>query len=465
MKDTGHPWLPKIPEEWELRRNGRLFRVRRETDFPDLPILEVSIRSGVQVRDMEGGKRKQVIEDRSKYQRAVQGDLAYNMMRMWQGAVGMVPEDGLVSPAYVVVSPHSDVSGAYYAYLFRTAAYKAEIDSFSRGIVPDRNRLYPDAFKQMPSAFPPFAEQQSIVRFLDWHGAMTFRLIRAKKRLIAVLTEQKQSIIHHAVTRGVDTTAKLKPSGIDCLGDVPEKWEVKRLRNVVEMRVSNVDKKEHEGEEPVRLCNYVDVYKNETIHPAIPFMVATASRAEIERFKLKLGDVIITKDSEDWQDIGVPALVVTAGEDLVCAYHLALLRPKPSAIEGSFLYWQLLGSAARLHFARHANGVTRYGLSQGAIKALPIILPPIKEQQKIVAALDLATADIRLAVADAEREVGFLQEFRTRLIADVVTGQLDIREFAATLPDTSIDQIEDETGETDLTETEGDLVDQEVAAT
>jgi type I restriction enzyme, S subunit len=202
MQSTVHPWLPSIPAHWEVRRNGRLFIERRETGYPDLPILEVSLRSGVRIRDMEGGKRKQQIADRSVYQRAVKGDIAYNMMRMWQGAVGIAPADGLVSPAYVVATALDGVDPAYYAYHFRTDDYMKEIDSFSRGIVPDRNRLYWQAFKQMPSAYPPFNEQRMIVRFLDWHGAMTGKLVRAKRRLIAALNEQKQSIIHRAITRG-----------------------------------------------------------------------------------------------------------------------------------------------------------------------------------------------------------------------------------------------------------------------
>jgi type I restriction enzyme, S subunit len=237
MKPTGLPWLGDVPAHWEVRRNGRLFGARRETGFPDLPILEVSIRSGVRVRDFDNGARKQEMADRSKYQRAVRGDIAYNMMRMWQGAVGIAPTDGLVSPAYVVARPYPETDAAYYAYLFRTAAYMRETDTFSRGIVPDRNRLYWESFKQMPSAYPPFAEQRLIVRFLDWHGAQTAKLIRAKKKLIALLNEQKQAIIHRAVTRGLGPNVKLKPSGIPWLGDVPEGWEVKRLKTIAQNKI------------------------------------------------------------------------------------------------------------------------------------------------------------------------------------------------------------------------------------
>jgi type I restriction enzyme, S subunit len=465
MKPSDLPWLGAMPAHWDVRRNGRLFGARRETGFPDLPVLEVSIRSGVRIRDFDNGGRKQEMADRSKYQRAVRGDIAYNMMRMWQGAVGIAPADGLISPAYVVARPFPESDAAYYAYLFRTAAYMREIDVFSRGIVPDRNRLYWESFKQMPSVYPPLDEQRLIVRFLDWHGAQTAKLVHAKKEVIALLNEQKQAIIHCAVTRGLDPNVKLKPSGIPWLGDVPEGWGVKRLRNVAELRVSNIDKKSFDDERSVRLCNYVDVYKNDVIHAGIPFMKATASETEIERFRLRIDDVIITKDSEDWKDIGVPALVATEADDLVCAYHLALLRPIASEANGAFVFWQLLSPDVRWQFAIAANGVTRYGLSHGSVKELVLAIPDLEEQRAIAAHLDTATANIRSSEQGIQREIALIQEFRTRLIADVVTGRLDVRALAPRLPDIIEPGAADETSDDeDLDEAIDAPEDEEVAA-
>jgi type I restriction enzyme S subunit len=462
-RESGLPWLGDMPAHWQVRRNGRLFGPRRETGFPDLPILEVSIRTGVRIRNMENGARKQEMADRSKYQRAIRGDIAYNMMRMWQGAVGIAPADGLVSPAYVVARPFPEADAAYYAYLFRTAAYMREIDTFSRGIVPDRNRLYWESFKQMPSAYPPLDEQQLIVRFLDWHGVQTAKLIRAKKNTIALLNEQKQAIVHGAVTRGLDPTTKLMPSGTARIDVVPEGWQVTRLRNIAELRVSNVDKKSFEGEQPVRLCNYVDVYKNDVIHADISFMQATASEAEVHRFRLRIGDVIITKDSEDWKDIGVPALVVTEADDLVCGYHLALLRPS-GATDGAFLFWRLLSPDVRWQFAVASNGVTRYGLSHGAIKELILSIPGLCEQRAIAAHLDEATANIRRMERDIYREIALIQELRTRLIADVVTGKLDVRAVAATLPEAIHPQPAEEPVDIEEVDETDDSEDEEVAA-
>ena len=141
-KPSGVEWLEEVPKHWEMVRNGRLFVQRNETGFPELPILEVSLKTGVRIRDFENSDRKQAMSDRSMYKRAAKGDIAYNMMRMWQGAVGFAPVDGLVSPAYVVAKPLSGTEPLYYGALFRTRRYMGEVDKFSRGIVKDRNRLY-----------------------------------------------------------------------------------------------------------------------------------------------------------------------------------------------------------------------------------------------------------------------------------------------------------------------------------
>lgn len=437
---TGIDWMPEVPGHWDIRRIKTVLReVDRRTPTGDERLLSLRMIAGLIDHHDAGGK---LIPATALvgYKMIEPGQIVMNRMRAASGLFGLAHVAGLVSPDYAVFEESNPVDCQYLLRLFKLPQMSAIFRAESKGLGTGESgflRLYTDRFGPIPIPLPPLEEQRLIVRFLDWHGGMTARLIRAKKRLIALLNEQKQSIIHHAVTRGLDPAAPLKPSGVDWLGDVPEGWEILRIRNVADMRVSGVDKKTAENELPVRLCNYVDVYKNDSIHGDIPFMIATASQAEISRFRIRVGDVIITKDSEDWQDIGVPALVETEADDLVCAYHLALLRPKPDVMSGAFLFWQLLGPAARLQFSFSAAGVTRYGLGHGAIKAIPMIVPPLDVQDAIVAHLAKATAKIRAAIADAQSEIALIQQFRTRLIADVVTGQLDVRALAATLPEAS----------------------------
>ncbi len=216
-----------------------------------------------------------------------------------------------------------------------------------------------------------------------------------------------------------------KPSGVDWLGDVPAHWEVRRLRTVAEMRVSNVDKHVKDDELPVRLCNYVDVYKNDRITEDITFMRATATASEIERFRLEICDVLITKDSETWNDIGVPALVEHTADDLVCGYHLALLRPSKRSLDGAFLLRALQNPTIGYQFHVSANGVTRYGLTHEAIKSVLVPLPPLPEQRAIARYLDHVDRRIQRYIEAKEKSIALLQEARQATIQRAVTRGLD----------------------------------------
>lgn len=216
-----------------------------------------------------------------------------------------------------------------------------------------------------------------------------------------------------------------KSSGVDWLGDVPAHWEVRRLRTVAAMRVSNVDKHVKDGELPVRLCNYVDVYKNDRITEDIAFMRATATASETERFRLEVGDVLITKDSETWNDIGVPALVEHTADDLVCGYHLALLRPSKRSLDGAFLLRALQNPTIGYQFHISAKGVTRYGLTHEAIKSILVPLPPLHEQRAIVRYLDRVDRRIQRYIEAKEKLVTLLQEARQATIQRAVTRGLD----------------------------------------
>jgi len=202
----------------------------------------------------------------------------------------------------------------------------------------------------------------------------------------------------------------MKDVGVSWLGAIPEHWEVRRLRTVARLVVSSVDKHTEDHEIPVRLCNYVDVYKNDRITSRIDFMRATASPDEVDRFRLEVGDVVITKDSEAWDDIGVPALVEYAAPDLVCGYHLAMLRPRPRVVIGGFLLRALQCKAVAAQLYVSANGVTRYGLSHDAIKRIALPLPPVPEQVAIARFLQHADRRITRYIAAKRRLIGLLRE-------------------------------------------------------
>ena len=206
---------------------------------------------------------------------------------------------------------------------------------------------------------------------------------------------------------------------------MPAHWEVWRIRNSVDMRVSNVDKHINDNELAIRLCNYVDVYKNDRITESMAFMRATATGDEIERFRLEQGDVLITKDSEVWNDIGVPALVEYTAMDLVCGYHLALLRPLQTLLNGAYLCRALQTPAVAYQFHTAANGVTRYGLSHEAIKSVLLPIPPLPEQATIVRYLDHFDERIRRYVSGKQKLIWLLEEEKQAVIHRAVTRGLD----------------------------------------
>jgi len=224
--------------------------------------------------------------------------------------------------------------------------------------------------------------------------------------------------------------ADLKPypeyreSGLPWLGKIPSHWETRRLRHACDMRVSNVDKHKKLGETLVRLCNYVDVYKNDRITESVQFMLASASEDERIRFRLHKGDVLITKDSEEWNDIGVPSLVEYEAPDLVCGYHLAICRSRPG-LSGQFLYRSLESHYIAAQFHIEANGVTRYGLSHGAIRGVCIPLPPPSEQAAIVRFLDWSNGRLEKAIKAKRKIIALLSEQKQAIIHRAVTRGLD----------------------------------------
>ena len=204
LRPSGIEWLRNVPGHWRIVRNGELFSQRNEKGFPELPVLEVSLKTGVRIRDLENPDRKQMMAVRGDYKRAVKGDIAYNMMRMWQGAVGVAPVDGLVSPAYVVANPRRGIEPRYFSALFRTSAYMIEVNKYSRGIVKDRNRLYWEDFKQMPIPCPPPDEQVLIADAIDHIVTNIGDGMQGIRREIELLREYRTRLTADVVTGKLD---------------------------------------------------------------------------------------------------------------------------------------------------------------------------------------------------------------------------------------------------------------------
>ncbi len=213
-------------------------------------------------------------------------------------------------------------------------------------------------------------------------------------------------------------------SEMESIGAIPSHWETRRLRTLAAYRTSSVDKKSAPDEAAVRLCNYTDVYYRERILAGDDnFMHATASAQEIDQFGLEIGDVLITKDSEDWSDIAVPAVVEETANDFVCGYHLGIIRPG-SHLEPAFLFRALQSQSVNVQLQTAATGVTRFGVTRGGVGRTVVPLPPMDEQRSISAFLDSETARIDKLITKQELLIERLDEYRTALVTKVVTKGL-----------------------------------------
>ncbi|MEW9702297.1 restriction endonuclease subunit S [Paenibacillus sp. SI8] len=345
---------------------------------------------------------------------------------MWQGAVGVAPVDGLVSPAYVVASPLSEVDSRYYSYLFRTHAYMNEVNKYSHGIVADRNRLYWDEFKQIPSLFPPSNEQKKIADFLDNHGRMVTRLARIKRRQIKLLRELKQAIINNAVTRGVNSEVKLKSSSIDWLGDIPEHWECKKLKRCANINPSKRDLfREFSPDDKVVFLPMEKISANVDVDDS--------EKRPIKEIKdvftyFERNDVVVAKITPCFEN-GKGACLNNLESKLgFGTTEFIVLRAQKNIMLPQYLYLITRTSYFRLFGAEVMTGAA--GQKRVLIDFIAnfiIGIPNTTEQQAIIDHITQKTAIIDKNIAGMEKEIDLISEYRIRLISDVATGKIDVR--------------------------------------
>ena len=430
MKDSGLPWLGKVPDHWDLERGKSLFRkvarpVREEdevvTCFRD---GTVTLRRHRRVRGFTESLKE------IGYQGIRRGDLVIHAMDAFAGAVGVADSDGKGTPVYAVCTPTERANAHFYAYVVREMARSQWIHALAKGIRERSTDFRFESFAAQPLPLPPLPEQTAIVRFLDYADRRIRRYIRAKQKLIKLLEEQKQAIIHRAVTRGLDPDVPLKDSGVEWLGEVPEHWEVIALR----FRYSQVlgkmlDSKRITGDHLVPYLRNTDVQWDSINCDDLPKM--DIPEHEYPRYTLRAGDLLVCEGGE------VGRSAVWEGQLDLCGFQKALHRLRPRRDERDrprfMLYALRCASRGGAFDDGHVSTIAH--LTGDKLRAHRFPFPPSDEQRTIVGFLDGAQREVSEAKDRVRREVSLLRELRTRLIADAVTGKLDVRDAAARLPD------------------------------
>jgi len=446
-KDSGVPWLGEVPEHWEVLPNRAVFEEVKEPDHPDEAMLSVTIAKGVIRQDAllaDSSKKDSSNLDRSAYKLVQPGDLAYNKMRAWQGAVGVSNYRGIVSPAYVVQRPRKGADSRYLHYLLRTPAFAKEAERWSYGITSDMWSLRPEHFKMIYSCLPPLAEQAAIVRFLDHADRRIRRYIRAKQKLIKLLEEQKQAIIHQAVTGRIDVRTgqpypAYKNSGVEWLGEVPEHWEMRKLRQCGSisggLTPSMADRSLWDGDVP-----WITPKDMKRFTIAAASMNVSTRALEVTSLRLiPSGSVLlVVRGMILARRVPIARTIqpVTINQDMKAIVPAA-------GINAGYLAYRMDSAQATFvsMIDEAGHGTKRFPTERW--KDIVFAIPPANEQTQIVSHLDEATAQLAGAADNAQREISLLHEYRTRLIADVVTGKLDVREAAARLPDEGDEPLPD----------------------
>jgi len=320
---------------------------------------------------------------------------------------------------------------------FQTKSFQLSLVRIGNGILAHRMRIPMELLKCELFPRPPLAEQAAIVRYLDHADRRIRRYIAAKRKLIALLNEQKQAIIHQAVTRGLDPDVRLRPSGVEWLGDVPEHWGVSRLK--------------FETAQIVDCLHATPEYLADGAFPAIrtadvkpgKLLIAGARRVDATQYQLwtnrlqpEVGDILYTREGERY---GIAA-VVPAGVRLCISQRMMVFRIRPHR-SSAYLMWQLNCPHVYAQAAADVIGATAPHVNVQRIRNYAILVPPHSEQQAIAAFVKRESEGIDVAIQVLEREVNFVREYRTTLIGDVVTGKLDVREAAEKVLDEDDDDV------------------------
>ena len=440
-KDSGVPWLGDVPKHWAVLPNRAIFTEVNDRDHPDEQMLSVTITAGVipqRALLTDSSKKDSSNQDKSAYKLVRPGDIAYNKMRAWQGALGVSDYHGIVSPAYVVERPREGADPRYLHYLLRTPAFAKEAERWSYGITSDMWSLRPEHFRVIYGCLPPLPEQTAIVRFLDHKDRRIRRYIAAKKKLISLLNEQKQAIIQHGVTRGLDPAVRLKPSGVEWLGDVPEHWDIRRIRTCVESVTAGLWGEDPSGANSADHIVCVRVADFDMDHLVVNHRRLTTRALPLsarESRRLGPGDLLIEKSGGgDAEPVG-RVVRFSLLEPAVCSNFVVRLRPLP-IVRSDFLLFvlTLLQSTRRnIPSIKQTTGIQNLDLRH--YFATSMAVPPLGEQDAILAKVDASMTTVGRAQEQARFEVELIREYRTRLIADVVTGKHDVRDVAAQWPE------------------------------
>lgn len=402
MKDSGIPWIGKIPNEWKVQRIKSIYSERIDlSESGEETLLSVSEYYGVDQREkrIDEGEFVSRSESLKGYKKCWAGDIVSNIMLAWKGSLGMTVYNGIVSPAYCVYKPSEDIFSKYYHYLFRTTLYTTRFKCFSKGIIDSRLRLYSPYFYDIEALIPPLSEQKAIAEFLDRKCREIDELVSLQEKMIEELKAYKQSIITETVTKGLNPNIPLKDSGIAWIGQIPQHWERCRIKDIVCLQSGkNLTTEEisTEGIYPVYGGNGLRGYYNKYLN-----------EGEL---------ILIGRQGALCGNINYASGRFWPTEHAVVCYPIK---------EFSKIW---LGELLRsMNLVQYSLSSAQPGLAVDRIKTLYIPLPPLLEQQEIADYLDKKCSEIDSLIALKQTKIEELKDYKKSIIYEYVTGKKEVK--------------------------------------
>jgi type I restriction enzyme S subunit len=423
-KDSGVAWLGEVPRHWEIRRIRQLFEIKKriagKLGFDVFSITQ----QGIKVKDVESNEG-QLSSDYSKYQIVEVGDFAMNHMDLLTGGVDIAKSEGVTSPDYRVVSIRNtlDCYDRYFLYVFQTCYRRKVFYAFGQGSSQlGRWRFPTDQFNDFYFPLPPKFEQEQIANFLDNEIARIDELVTEQQRLIELLQEKRQAVISHAVTKGLNPDAPMKPSGVEWLGEVPAHWEIKSIKWLSPV-------KRGASPRPIDDPKYFD---------------EEGEYAWVRIADVSASDGILRETTQRLSELGSSLSMKISPGDLFISIAGTVGKPCISAIKAcihdGFVYFPTLTINPLFLYRIFEAGFcygglgkwgTQLNLNTDTIGSIRIALPPLKEIEEILIFLDKEMGIMDALIREAQHAIDLLQERRQALISAAVTGHIDVREFVS----------------------------------
>ncbi len=426
VKATGLEYIKQIPDHWEIKKGKWLFTKQERPVRKDDDIVtcfrdgQVTLRINRKTEGFTNALKEH------GYQGIRKGDLVIHNMDAFAGAIGVSDSDGKSTPVYSVCSPraNSKINNFYYAHFLRDLAKSGFIESLAKGIRERSTDFRFSDFGALILPLPPIEEQNRIVAFLYRKTTQIDKAISIKERQIELLKERRQILIHQAVTRGLNPNVKMKDSGVEWIGEIPEHWEIKKLRFVGTTQNGISKGAEYFGT-GFPFVSYSDVYKNISLPISVDGL-ANSTEEDRNLFSVLEDDIFFTRTSETIQEIGFSSTCLTTIQDATFAGFLIRFRPSKGILFKGFSKYYFSSHTHRAFFVKEMNLVIRASLSQELLKRLPVLIPPFKEQIAIASFIDEAVQKIVTAISCKEKEIEKLKEYKATLINSAVTGKIKV---------------------------------------